>query len=94
MDYIDLSAHKTEGKPMVTPIEISFKTEKEAKVVRRSYINRGFQVSLIGMSGFDIYAFDIYACGHEVFNGNFDDPEYAYCGRRPGHTGSHGNWQI
>ena len=79
---------------MTTALAISFKTEKEAKAERRSYINQGFQVSLIAMRGFDVYTFDIYACGHEIFNGNADDPEYAYCGLRPGHAGAHGSWQI
>lgn len=32
-------------------------------------------------------------CGHEIFDGNDDDPRYAYCGHPVGHAGPHGNWE-
>lgn len=33
-------------------------------------------------------------CGHEAFNGNVDDPDYAYCGLTPAHAGDHGKWEV
>ncbi len=32
-------------------------------------------------------------CGFEVWDGNRDDPSYAYCGHPAGHGGDHGRWQ-
>jgi len=28
-------------------------------------------------------------CGHETWNGNPDDPDYAYCDLPPHHAGDH-----
>lgn len=35
-----------------------------------------------------------FACWHEEWNGNVDDPDYAYCGLPNGHGGRHGNFEI
>jgi hypothetical protein len=32
-------------------------------------------------------------CSFEIFDGNVDDPSYAYCGHTHAHAGDHGNWQ-
>lgn len=34
------------------------------------------------------------ACGFEAFDGNTDDPSYAYCGHPAGHAGEHGDYQF
>lgn len=34
------------------------------------------------------------ACGHEVSDGNRDDPSFAYCGLPQGHAGAHGAWRT
>lgn len=31
-------------------------------------------------------------CDFPIFNGNENDPEYAYCGYMPNHAGDHGAW--
>lgn len=31
-------------------------------------------------------------CSAELWDGNPDDPSYAYCGRPAGHAGAHGDW--
>jgi hypothetical protein len=33
-------------------------------------------------------------CHFEAFDGNADDPSYAYCGRPNAHGGEHGDWVL
>lgn len=33
-------------------------------------------------------------CNHETWDGNADDPTYAYCGLASAHAGVHGDWQV
>lgn len=33
-------------------------------------------------------------CDFEIWDGNSDDPSYAYCGHPAGHAGDHGEWKA
>lgn len=33
-------------------------------------------------------------CPASTWDGNADDPSYAYCGRPLGHAGDHGSWEL
>lgn len=46
---------------MFTNKSFAYKTEQEAKEVRRLYINMGREVSLIGVNADDEFEFDVYA---------------------------------